>query len=125
MQTFDITLKFWRDGVNAPFVRFDTAGGAHDSVEYAPLGGLGTHTELLHFLGADLDRVRCSGLTVSFPFGEFVSQLRVDDGMLVLYNRRRERHGTYPKTLYNDYLQFRQTIADRYQSQKIVIRKEQ
>ena len=64
-------------------------------------------------------------LTVSFPFGEFVSQLRVDDGMLVLYNRRRERHGTYPKTLYNDYLQFRQTIADHYQSQKIVIRKEQ
>lgn len=64
-------------------------------------------------------------LSVSFPFGDFASRLRVEDGMLVLYNQHKERHGTYPKILYDAYLQFRQTIADRYQSQKIVIRKEQ
>ena len=61
MQALNIALKLGRNHGHAALIGLHSTGGTHGSVQAAKLGGLGPHTEFLHFLGADVDlpRSRC------------------------------------------------------------------
>ncbi len=68
VQAFHVTFELRGNGKAAPLVDLNPTGRAHLLVEDAQFRRLGAHAELLHFLGADPDGVRCCGLVVSFPF---------------------------------------------------------
>jgi hypothetical protein len=66
VQALHVAFELRGDGKAAPLIDLDAAGSAHLLVEGAQFRCLGTHAELLHFLGADLDRVGC-GLSSASP----------------------------------------------------------